>query len=334
MAVNSVRLDLDFTQVGADDFENRTAREIKIERLKILFGLHGFSCSKFCNARSGRCVTGRSVHIVLVMFFFERLAYYSTVGYAFPVSASNTFPLPQNLAFNLIAQLMYPVTGWLADYKVGRHRMMLVGLVLLFVGYSSFSFAVSFYPPAFPRPPYGVLYICVVIISIGTAAFQSNAIPFGADQIMFGTSEQLSSYFHWYYWVRNLGVFLGLIPCLLQADEKIVLGISLASVVCVSFALVTDSCCRNKLFIEPARKNPLKSVLKVVWFAVTAKRPQRVSAFGYDGRDRPSKIDLAKAKHGGICSVDEVEDVKTVLQLLPVLLAVGGVYLMYIGVSI
>ena len=301
----------------------------------MLFSPDGFSCLKLCNARRARQISGIPVFVVLVLFFFERLAYYSTLGYAFPAIGSDVFA--RTVAFNLIAQLMYPIAGWLADYKVGRHNMMLAGLFLLFVGYSSFSLTVSFYY-FYPSADHllqrsGLLYVCVVVISMGTAGFQANAIPFGADQIMFGTSEQLSSYFHWYYWTRNFGCVFALIPCLVMNDPKIVLAVSLNSVFYVSIALVTDSCCRNTLFMEPTRKNPLKSVLKILWFTVTAKRPQRISAFGYDGRDRPSRIDLAKAKHGGICSVDEVEDVKTVLRLVPTMLAIGGVSLLYTGVS-
>ena len=321
-------------QINGDDFETRTARNIKLGRLKILFAPNGFSCLKFCNARNRRQVSDRPVLIVLAMFFFERLAFYGAVGYAFPTTGSNA--IAQAVAFNLIADLMYPITGWLADYKIGRHSTMLAGLVVLFVGYASFSLAISFYlfyPSVAPSvQKHGILYLCVVVISMGAAAFQSNAIPFGADQLVFGTSDQLSSYFHWYYWVRNAAGVMGLVPCLFPKDSGVILAISLASVVWVSFALVTDSCCRNKLFIDPVRKNPLKSVAKVVLFAATAKRPQRISAFGYDGRDHPSRIDLAKAKHGGVCSVDEVEDVKTVLRLLPVLLAIGGVCLIFTGV--
>lgn len=325
--------DSELAQVSGDDFETQTARSIQIERFRILFSPNGFSCRKFCNARVSRKVSGRPVFIVLAMFFFERLAFYGTIGYAF--STTNSISFAQTVAFNLISELMYPVAGWLADYKFGRHTMMLAGLVLLFVGYAAFSFTVSFYffwPFTGPTiQKYGILYICVVVISMGAAGFESNAIPFGADQIMFGTSEQLSSYFHWYYWVRNLALIFALVPSIFQLNPGIVLAVSFASVVSVSFALVTDSFCRSKLFIEPVQKNPLKLVANVVWFAATAKRPQKISAFGYDGRERPSRFDLAKAKHGGAYSVDEVEEVKTVLRLIPVLLAIGGVYHVFTG---
>lgn len=323
---------LSLAQINRDDFESRIARSIRFGRLKLLFDPNGFSCLKFRNARNRRQVSGRPVLIVLAMFFFERLAFYGTVGYAFSTTSS---PFAQTVAFNLIAELMYPVAGWLADYKIGRHAAMLAGLLLLFIGYASFSLAISFhlFYPTVAVQQYWILYLCVAIISMGAAGFQSNAIPFGADQLVFGTSDQLSSYFYWYYWVRNLAAVLGLVPCLFRKVQGVILAISLASVVCVSFALVTDSFCRSKLFIESVRNNPLKSVAQVVWFAATAKRPQRISAFGYDGRDYPSRIDLAKVKHGGMCSVDEVEDVKTVLRLLPVLLAIGGVCLIFTGVS-
>ena len=51
-------------------------------------------------------------------------------------------------------------------------------------------------------------------------------------------------------------------------------------------------------------------------YAAAAKRPAERSAFSYDDRPEPSRIDLAKETHYGIFRDEKVEDVKTFLRIL------------------
>ena len=47
--------------------------------------------------------------------------------------------------------------------------------------------------------------IALLINAIGVAGITVNLILFGVDQVRVASSDQLSSYFHWYYWSRNVG---------------------------------------------------------------------------------------------------------------------------------
>ena len=64
-------------------------------------------------------------------------------------------------------------------------------------------------------------------------------------------------------------------------------------------------------------------------YASTAKRPLERSAFSFDGRPMPSRIDLAKQTHHGIFSDEKVEDVKTFLRILVFLVSLLGFLCVY-----
>ena len=57
--------------------------------------------------------------------------------------------------------------------------------------------------------------------------FESNAIQFGMDQMLEASSEQLSSFIHWYFWcahigplVLAMGTFLYFETCRFQMDQS------------------------------------------------------------------------------------------------------------------
>ena len=80
---------------------------------------------------------------------------------------------------------------------------------------------------------------------------------------------------------------------------------------------------RHLVVLTPLNPNPIKQIARVIWYGWKHKYPTRRSAFTYWEEDYPSRIDLGKSKYGGPFTVEEVEDVKTVLRLLPLLLVIS-----------
>jgi len=78
--------------------------------------------------------------------------------------------------------------------------------------------------------------------------------------------------------------------------------------------------------------NPLLLVYHVLRYAATAKRPAERTAFSYDGRPEPSRIDLAKETHHGIFRDEQVEDVKTFLRILVFMISLFGFLCVYSSV--
>ncbi len=98
--------------------------------------------------------------------------------------------------------------------------------------------------------------------------------------------------------------------------------LSLFSAASLSTALCSICLLSHWLIIEPTGINPLKTVFKVLKFAVKHKRPVRRSAFTYCENEKPSRIDLAKSKYGGSFTNEQVEDVKTCLRMVLVIASI------------
>ena len=62
-------------------------------------------------------------------------------------------------------------------------------------------------------------------------------------------------------------------------------------------------------------------------YARKTKYPERRSALTYFDEEEPSRLDYGKHKFGGPFMEEEVEDVKTILGLLPVFLSLFGIYI-------
>ena len=71
--------------------------------------------------------------------------------------------------------------------------------------------------------------------------------------------------------------------------------------------------------LKPSKSNP-----EVLNYATKHAFLEQHSALTYWDDDYPSRIDLGKDKYGGPFSFEEVEDVKTVLRLIPVAICTMG----------
>ena len=92
----------------------------------------------------------------------------------------------------------------------------------------------------------------------------------------------------------------------------------------MSLALVLLLLFHQWLTKEPVTQNPLKLIYKVIKYAINTKRPQQRSAFTYCENELPSRIDFGKMKYGGPFTTEQVEDVKTVIRIIPFLLIIGA----------
>ena len=81
---------------------------------------------------------------------------------------------------------------------------------------------------------------------------------------------------------------------------------------------------KNSLNTVHQLTNPYKLIFRVLHYSWKHKYPERRSALTYWEEDIPSRIDLGMNKYGGPFTVEEVEDVKTVFRLLPIIFCTGG----------
>ena len=344
--------------ITIDEESEETRRDVKALRAR---GLFAVSCRSFCQSRRRRRLSGKAVFLVLAVQFLERLTYVGTLSQIIgefldtthlQMSAA-TKALVQSLVLYIAAPLFYPLAGWIADVWVGRYRMARWCLGALWIGYVgvSITFAVFSHdaPNRFGSGKLCIIIFLFVLITVGSAGVEVNLIPFGADQVLYKTSDELSSYFYWHYWVRNLAGFtyFTALTCTTttctattctttNTDRYHELHIAISScfaAAVLTLALSLNFLCGSWLSDNWEKQNPPKLILRVLCNALSAERPRARSAFSYTGRaQRPDRLDLAKQQHGGKFRSEQVEDVKTFWRLLLLLFSIGGALILFTGV--
>ena len=98
----------------------------------------------------------------------------------------------------------YPLIGLLADIKLTRYRMICLSCWILLVCNGIFSIlAILLLSTNFVSYTNNLLEACaslfVALVIVGKGMFESTAIQFGTDQMIEASSNQLSTFIHWYY---------------------------------------------------------------------------------------------------------------------------------------
>ena len=262
--------------------------------------------------------------------------------------------------------LFYPLVGHLTDVYLTRYRSLKwsFGFLILaaFMGaiYMGFLIPISSIEKFHIfEPSHAYFYVIAVILFlayiVGLGLFQANAIQFGLDQLLEAPTPKLISFIHWYYWAQNVGslVFFyvvasgfyivdvtdeklnGTISRFLDGniDNTIVACFLIAMFVAVTAVIIKFCSTKKHFYIQKAGLNPFKNIYKVLKYSWKHKVPERRSAFTYWEEDIPRRIDLGKNKYGGPFTNEEVEDTKTFLRILPLLLCLFGYHLAGDGYS-
>ena len=228
--------------------------------------------------------------------------------------------------------LSYPFLGLLGE-KWMRYKVILVGIILMFVGF--FIVVVTLVILNFTHlNGIAVVSICLgatLLYFLGYGIFEANMIQFGTDQLQFAPSQELSSFVYWVLYINySLLAFMLLMASIITATAyKNTIYFTFTcifgyGVVIVIIAVLSFCCFKHHLVIEPAQhNNPIKLVWRVMKYALTHKQPVRRSAFTF-GELPPSRLDLGKERYGGPFTTVQVEDVKSFLYILSILLGIFG----------
>ena len=253
-----------------------------------------------------------------------------------------------------MVMLVYPLSGFVADICCGRYKTVVGSLCLLVCSFGAFTLCsilamISIdHTHDIPKPvrdtgKYVLIIIGIVaflLFTIGLAGFQANYIQLGLDQLNEAPSEYLGLFIHWAIWAFQLAApLLQIIFTFYACSQSESLLYTLFSLPPICFLILLSvlifSCLKKHWFYsEPGQHNPYTTVAKVLNFARKHDRPLRRSAFTYCYSERPkSRIDLAKERFGGPFTTEQVEDVKSFLRILCVLLALGPIFMLEVPVS-
>ena len=259
-----------------------------------------------------------------------------------------------------ISYILYPLFGWIADVRVTYYRMINISLVSLLISslFMLTTAIIHVFKPDITKYVlfYNIIFPAIILIVgiIGFGMYESNAIQFGMDQMLEASSEQLSSFIHWYYWSLHVGpltifyILLALLYyvhklCKIELDNHyqnvtmyglIQLFPSAIEIMLIILGLLFMRISKKHIYINPVRINPFKLVFDVIKYSWDHKYPVNRSAFTYWENDIPSRIDLGKHKYGGPFTNEQVEDIKTLLQLLLLIISLFGFQLSGDGYSL
>ena len=104
---------------------------------------------------------------------------------------------------------------------------------------------------------------------------------------------------------------------LIDAGVVVVFAIPLAVII------ISDCLCQQWLDRTHKVTNPIKLIIHVLNYTRKHSYPERRSAFTYIDEEQPTRMDFGKEKFGGPFTEEEVEDVKTVLRLLPLVICLS-----------
>ena len=316
----------------------------------------GQSCQRKCCIRAP---IGKSLGLVLALtvigsfVFFEALSGLSKTIFAAPPAGSKdpskwTY-LVAPVAIDSVGKLFYPIGGFVADVWLGRKRVIHISMWLLWASLILLTITVLIELGTNDLPAsyyYALITVVFVLFSIGIGGFETNMIPLGADQLQGASAEELSSYFYWYYWSKQVGALIGILtffffeelryaPFKVISDNGTLVNGTLVNrtygtsvmepfvaTFFLSIGIVLYVCFNNWLNEDASPNNPLKLIINVTYYALTVTRgpPRFRRAFRY-GEERKSRFELAKKDFDGIYENEEVENVKTFYQICMVLVS-------------
>ena len=240
--------------------------------------------------------------------------------------------------------LFYPLFGFLADVRLGRYRAIVISVCLMILAMLLTAIEIPIFKSVGPSRVVMVMTIISYVVGVvGMAGFEANIVQFGLDQLMDSTSWSLSLYLHLLVWTRQIGVTLSILPLsLLSCDEQSgfkfdgafrfmpLATFSLLGVPSIVVLIRKRRCFSQEL----GNINPYKMVIRVIRYALKNRHPQRRrSAFFYYYGLNPGRLDFAKIHYGGPYSTEDVENVKTLLQMLGMLFCVGPVFILKVSTS-
>ena len=243
--------------------------------------------------------------------------------------------------------LLFLILGLFADVFIGRYRLIQFSLWIQWITALVSTFIAALLSEYHFHPWLQTLLYSIlsVIQMLGQSSFQVVAIQFGTDQLQGAPSDHLSAFVFWYFMAEMIPeLILQLVVYSLSFIEikpaRIYLGWNLFTAIIVSLVLSLKNCFMSTWFsrqtLMSARSGSIRDhrsvnstpyhlVYHVLKFAKQHRSPIQRSALTYWEDAIPSRIDLGKRKYGGPFTTEEVENVKTFLQLLKLLLSLSGI---------
>ena len=232
--------------------------------------------------------------------------------------------LDATLAFTTI------LAAFFGDFLISRYKLVLVGT------YASFFLLIPLMiiETLMSQIPLLVFYGFLFFIRNTIIIARVNLIPFNIDQLIGSSSDELTAVIHWHNVGPVVALFFGKMISLETNNLLVSLLCYSVCIISVTAVLVSHNLFNHYLDTTPVNtSNPIKLIVRVLCYARKHKYPENRSALTYWEEEAPSRLDLGKEKYGGPFTEEQVEDVKTILRLIPLVFVctlATGFYQVYV----
>lgn len=283
----------------------------------------------------------KSLVLILIINALFSTALYGVTSEVLKLIIGMEFVLTRKLVIHGVTQIMFPITGHLADSYFGKHNVIRFSL---WVGWVGFAILGVFFSLETVDKRIGIINkfllmpIIFILLSVSYVSFMATVIPFGMDQLQGASHIHYRSFFYWWYWTLNIGAILVNVPqyCQTRMEMEVTIEAEIG-IVCLSVALILDALFKHWYITETnmPKKNPIKQIFKILLQMKSRKKSQWIPSSVRHELDlqRLSRLDLTKKRYGGLYDTEEVEDVRTFLRILLVICSVGLPIFSYAGVS-
>lgn len=211
------------------------------------------------------------------------------------------------------------IGGWVADTFLGRYNTIYGSSLLYVVGTITLAAATFDYGASYglsTGSKEAFLGISLLLISVGTGGIKANVSPLGADQIENEGPVIVQRFFNWFYWFIQLGSFLAYTAVVTVQQEASFFYGYVITALSMFLAIMLFISGRKYYIIHPHKGSYLTDTLKIIWEGLKKIRCRagegELPVFHW--------LDRAKQSLGGTYQGQQVEDVKSVLRIVPIFL--------------